>query len=107
MSAGAKISLDFDTLVQHAARVEQISADIGEASQAISSINLTGGAFGVLCNFLIAPAQIVTTVAGSLVRDCEHLMQRTGTQLRKTATEAGEREQELVSQLRAIQRGIG
>ena len=107
MSAVATISLDFDGLIQHAGRVEQIGADIAEASQAIGSMNLAGGAFGVLCNFLVAPAQIVTSVAGVMVRDCEELMQRTGTQLRKAAADGYEREQDFVAQLQAIEREIG
>jgi len=88
----ARIALDFDILTTQASKVDQVGDDIGLAAQAVRSMNLGGGAFGVLCSFLVPPAQLVTTVAGTMIADCESLLHRTGTQLRKAAADAQERE---------------
>ncbi|MFJ3394061.1 hypothetical protein [Leifsonia aquatica] len=106
MSSG-KIALDFDVLEFQASRVDQIGSDIGVAASAVRSMNLGGGAFGVLCGFLVAPALLVTTVAGTMIGDCEELMQRTGAQLRKAATDAQDRERDIARTLKSIEAGIG
>ena len=100
-----RIALDFEVLRYQASRVDLFGADIAEASAAVASMNLGGGAFGVLCNFLVLPAQVATTAAGEMIRDCEGLMRRAGTQLRKVAADAEEREQDFVATLKQIRIG--
>lgn len=102
-----RIALDFDVLTTQASKVDQIGDDIGLAASAVRSMNLGGGAFGVLCSFLVTPAQLVTTVAGTMIADCDELLHRAGTQLRKTAADAQEREQAIAQALKAIEAGIG
>jgi hypothetical protein len=101
-----KIALDFDVLQVQASKVDQIGGDIGVAASAVRSMNLSGGAFGVLCGFLVPPAQLVTTVAGTMINDCEELLHRTGTELRKAAAAGREREEDIARVLREIEAGI-
>jgi hypothetical protein len=101
------IALDFDILATQASKVDQIGSDIGLAASAIRSMHLGGGAFGVLCSFLVAPAQLVTTVAGTMIGDCEGLLERTGTQLRKAVDDGQERELEIAQALKAVEATIG
>lgn len=106
MNAGL-IALDFDILHTQASKVEQLGSDIGEASRAVQPMNLAGGAFGVLCNFLVLPAQVATSVAGTMIRDCEGVMQRAGSQLRKVTADAMEMEQAHIDLIRSIERDLG
>jgi hypothetical protein len=101
------IALDFDILSTQASKVDQIGDDIGLAVSAVRSIDLSGGAFGVMCSFLVAPAQLVTAVAGTMIADCEALLGRTGAQLRNAVSDAQEREREIAQALKAIEAGIG
>jgi hypothetical protein len=101
------IALDFDVLQVQASKLDQLGADIGQASSAVTSMNLAGGAFGVLCNFLVVPAQVAATVAGAMIQDCEGLMQRAGTQLRNVVADAEEREQDFSQIFRALERELG
>jgi hypothetical protein len=60
-----RIAIDLDVVESHARRVEALGADVQEAIDAAASMNVAGGAFGVLCSFLVPPALVVTTAARS------------------------------------------
>ena len=61
------IAIDTDTLRQHASGVERLAADAVEALSAVQSINLSGGAFGVLCSFCVPPVGIVSAAVGAAI----------------------------------------
>lgn len=50
MSGGFEV--DTEVLRRHSTRVRQVSGDLGTAQSAAGSVDLHGGAFGVLCSFL-------------------------------------------------------
>lgn len=102
-----RIAMDGDLLRYQATQVETIASDVAEAVSAARSLNLGGGAFGVLCSFLVPPAQLVSSAAAQLLQESEALLQRTGTQLRGAAKDVEDREADLAAQLRAIQGRLG
>jgi hypothetical protein len=104
MTAG--VSLDVDVLRHQASRVEQLGSEVAEASAAIASMNLGGGAFGVLCGFLVVPAAAAGGAARLMTDGCANLLQRAGTQLRHVVSDTEQREHDIAESLRAIERGI-
>ncbi|MFF2053469.1 hypothetical protein ACFVU2_17845 [Leifsonia sp. NPDC058194] len=101
-----RIAMDADLLRYQATQVDAIASDVAEASSAARTLNLGGGAFGVLCSFLVPPAQLVSAAAIQLLHESEALLHRTGTQLRSVAMDVEDREADLVRQLRTIERGL-
>jgi hypothetical protein len=81
------IAVDADLISTHAARVDTVAADIAVASDAAGSTNMGGGAFGVLCAFLVGPASIAASMAQSAIRAAEGMVQRSATELRGVATD--------------------
>lgn len=98
------VSIDAEQLRSHAAKVDGVGDQIGEAVAAVNSMDLAGGAFGVLCNFLVAPASVVTLAGASMIRDCEDLMRRTKAQLEAFAQEVEAHDQSVVDQLNKTRR---
>ena len=73
---GDRIALDFDVARQHAARVARVVSDVRMAQDAAGSLNLAGGAFGVMCSFLVPPAQLVSQVAVGTISSVSGLLSR-------------------------------
>lgn len=80
-----RIQIDADLLNAHAARVQQVAADISVASGAASSSNMGGGAFGVLCAFLVGPATLAASMAGSAISAAEGMVGRSAGEIRGVA----------------------
>ena len=76
-----RIAIDFELLSRHAARVEQVAGDVGVARSAAGSINLGGGAFGLMCNFLVLPTSVVSTMAQSALAAAEQMVQRSAREI--------------------------
>jgi hypothetical protein len=47
----------------HAGRVGQVADLARQARQAAAGMNLGGGAFGIMCNFLVTPLQLLSAPA--------------------------------------------
>jgi hypothetical protein len=97
------IAVDAELVVQHASRLGAVREGVAEAASAVGSVDLGGGAFGVLCSFLVPPAQLV---AGMIV-SADDMLDRTVDELRGFASDVEDRETTIVEQVRALQRGIG
>lgn len=101
-----QISIDADALQAHATRMEALAGDVAEAVSAIDSINLSGGAFGVMCSFLVPLVQPVSKSTASLIAEGEKLLGRTGTELRGAVSDWAQVEQDLTSAIQALHKGM-
>jgi len=102
-----RIARDVDLLRHQASKVEQIGDDIAEAASAARFLDLSGGAFGVLCSFLVPPAEAITAVAARMIDASEALMERTGTQLRGLADDGERFEQDVSDSVKALGSELG
>jgi hypothetical protein len=105
--AGQVIAVDAELVVQHASRLGAVREGVAEAASAVGSVDLGGGAFGVLCSFLVPPAQLVAGIAQSMIVSADDMLDRTVDELRGFASDVEDRETTIVEQVRALQRGIG
>lgn len=97
-----RIAWDVELLHDHARRVARIGDDVGEAAAAVRSLGLSGGAFGLLCSFLVPPATTISHVAARTIDGSEALMERTGVQLRGLAGDAEEFERDAAASLKSL-----
>lgn len=87
------IAVDTETVRMHAQRVGQIASDVRLAQDAAGSMNLGGGAFGVMCAFLVPPAQIVSSMAIGAIASAATMLEQSEEQLRGLADDFDEGEQ--------------
>ncbi len=78
----ARIRVDPEVVSYHAARIERTAADAHLAVTAAQSMNVGGGAFGLLCSFLVAPAMVTTEAAKLALVSVEDVISRSATVLR-------------------------
>ncbi|MBN9177609.1 MAG: hypothetical protein J0I43_09620 [Microbacterium sp.] len=97
-----RIAIDRDLIVSHAARVEQVASDIKVARDAASSTNMGGGAFGVLCSFLVAPATVAAAMAGNAISSAEGMVRRSATEVRGVATDMAAFEDAALAAIKAL-----
>lgn len=102
-----KIAIDHDLITSHAARVEQVASDISVARDAASSTNMGGGAFGVMCSFLVAPATIAASMAGSAISAAEGMVRRSATEIRGVSTDMAAFEADVVAAINSIETTLG
>ena len=102
-----KISIDPDRLRTHAGRVEQVAGDVGVARDAAGSINLGGGAFGLMCSFLVAPTSIVSTMAQAALASAESMVQRSAREVRGVATDFEANEDDIEQQIGRLHAELG
>jgi hypothetical protein len=76
------IAVDFDVLTAHAARVEQVASAVGLGAQAASSLNLGGGAFGLMCAFMVPPIELVSTMAQRAIASAQQMVSRSAVGVR-------------------------
>lgn len=98
-----QIALDFDTGRQHAARVGTVIDGVRLAENAASSLNLGGGAFGVMCSFLVTPATLISDVAIGTISSAAAMLERAQTELRGMVADFEEQEQDFAGRYRQIQ----
>ena len=84
----AEIAVDAEILLAHAGRVEQVAADVHEGLSAAASTDLAGGAFGVLCGFLMVPATAASFAGRSAISSAEQLVSRAAGQVRGWSADA-------------------
>lgn len=100
--AGPVIAIDRELLRTHASRVHTVQTAVAEAASAARSADLAGGAFGILCAFLVPPTTLVTGIAESMITAAATMLERTSNELRSIATDVDTREEDIASQLRAL-----
>lgn len=77
-----QIRVDPEVVSYHAGRIERTAADAHLAVTAAQSMNVGGGAFGLLCSFLVAPAMVTTEAAKLTLVSVEDVISRSATVLR-------------------------
>lgn len=83
--SGEQIEVDPQALRDQAREVESLAGAVDQASEAAASMNLAGGAFGVMCAFLVPPAISITGIARGALRDASELLRREADALRDLA----------------------
>lgn len=71
----AEIRVDADVMLQHASRMQQLAQDAAEAAAAIQSINLGGGAFGLLCAWMVPPVAMVSGAVAEHISGAEGVLE--------------------------------
>ena len=99
-----QIAVDADLLRTHAVRVEQGGAEVKVGADAAGSVDLGGGAFGVLCGFLVLPAQLVSFAGQSVVSSAGQLVDRAAVQVRGWAGDVEEQEQQIAQEIARLER---
>jgi len=101
------IAVDQDLITSHAARVEVVASDVGVARDAAGSTNMGGGAFGVLCAFLVPPASLAASMAQQAIGAAEGMLRRSATELRGVGTDMAAFEDDVVQAVGALEQGLG
>jgi len=104
--SGGDIRVDADLLHEHAARMEQLSGDAAQALSALQSMNLSGGAFGLLCSWMVPPFAMASDAVGSAIRAGEDVIERTGEAVRGMASDFREFEESVVDTVRSLEQGL-
>ncbi|MFT8636429.1 MAG: hypothetical protein ABF811_00505 [Pseudoclavibacter sp.] len=97
-----EIRADPDILRGHARGVSVLAEDLDDALAAAQSVNLGGGAFGVLCAFLVPPAGLASSMAVASLRSAGSMLRRAAAEVNGWADDADETESQIVSDIRAI-----
>jgi len=101
------IAADLDIIRAQAQQVEAIRSDVAAARSNAGSVNLAGGAFGVMCSFLVPPAMLFSQVALSAIDAADQLLGRTATELQGFATDVEESEAQIVAAITTLQKDLG
>ncbi|QAY60101.1 hypothetical protein ET475_08930 [Microbacterium protaetiae] len=102
-----KIAIGHDLIFAHAARVRQVSSDIQVARDAATATNMSGGAFGVMCAFLVPPATIAASACSTVISSAQGLVDRSATEIRGVADDMAAFEDDLVASIRQIEQTLG
>lgn len=102
-----RIAIDQDLIISHAARVRQVASDISVARDAASATNMSGGAFGVMCAFLVPPASMVAQVTSGAITAAQRLVERSAVEVRGVADDMAAFEQTAVDDLRTLEGQVG
>jgi hypothetical protein len=101
------ISVDLDRFRQHAALVDSLVDDVSAAMSVLRGGDLLPGAFGILCAFLVPPSLAMSTAATGMLGADQSLLIRTAGQLRATAQQWEQYEDDTVATLRSLENGLG
>ncbi|MGX5694884.1 type VII secretion target [Agromyces soli] len=101
-----RIAVDFDVVRQHATRVEYVAAQISTARDAAASMNMGGGAFGLMCAFLVPPATAISSLATSTVAAAEAMVERSAREVRGMAGDFESLEERLVAEVRRLEASL-
>ncbi|OZD55570.1 hypothetical protein CH252_06865 [Rhodococcus sp. 06-1477-1B] len=105
--SGGDIRVDVELLHQHAGLVDQLASDAAQALSAVQSINLSGGAFGLLCAWMVPPVGMVSQAVGSAIQEGSQTIERTASQIRDAAGDFQRYEESVVDVVRSLERGLG
>jgi hypothetical protein len=96
------IAVDTETVRRHAQRVGQVASDVRLAENAAGSMNVGGGAFGVMCAFLVPPAQLVSSIAIGAISAAATMLEQSEEQLRGLADDFDESEQRQIDTINGL-----
>ncbi len=102
-----KIAVDAELIHTHAGRVERVAAEVAEARQAAAATNMGGGAFGLICAFLVPPATLAASMAASAIGAAEGMLERSAREIRGVAEDLAAVEDDIVQAVRALEKGLG
>lgn len=100
--AAERITVDADLVSAHASRVIAVSSGVAAAADAAGSANVGGGAFGVLCAFLVGPAAVATSMAQQAIRSAEGMLERSAREVRGVAADLDAYEDDVVRVVSAL-----
>lgn len=101
--SGERIAIDADTLLAHRRRLEQIGAQVDVARDAAGSVHLGGGAFGLMCAFMVPPLQAVQDAAQSSIAQVASSLARAGSEIAAAAADLGAADEYAVDAYRSLQ----
>lgn len=101
-----RLTIDTEVLLRHAARVDQVAADVGVAKDAAGSVNLGGGAFGLMCSFLVPPLDAVSNAARSALAAADGMVARSAREVRGMAGDFDSLEDGIGENLRNYRREL-
>ncbi|QCQ17194.1 hypothetical protein [Microbacterium sp. RG1] len=101
------IKVDADIMLQHASRMQQLAQDAAEAAAAIQSINLGGGAFGLLCAWMVPPVAVVSGAVAEHINGAEGVLERTGNAMRAVVRDFEGYEDAVAQAARSIEGRLG
>lgn len=96
------IAVDTETVRRHAQRVAQVASDVRLAEGAARSLNVGRDAFGVMCAFLVPPAQFVSSIATGAISAAATMLELSDEQLRGLANDFDEGEQRQIDTIDAL-----
>lgn len=100
-----RIAIDFDLLSAHAGRVDLVAADVRMAQEAANSTDIGGGAFGLMCSFMVPPVQLVATLARGTIAAAAGMIDRSAEEIRGVASDFAAYEEYAEKEFRGIQQG--
>jgi hypothetical protein len=107
MSAVAdQIAVDPDHLRAHADRICEIRDDVLLAAEAAASTDMAGGAFGVMCSFMVPAALATTHAAHESIVSAADLLGRACERVRGWADDADETESAQCGEVSGLQSGV-
>lgn len=101
-----QISIDSDALRAHARKVAQLADDVSTATNAIASINLSGGAFGLMCAWMVAPATVASNIVGSHIKETRSVLDRTSGAVSDTARTFDASEEQIIDAITQLDRAL-
>jgi hypothetical protein len=101
------ITVDPVALRGQAAEVDALAGAVDQASSAAASMNLGGGAFGLMCAFLVPPAVAVTSIARTSLRDASEMLRREADALRDLADDVEAFEEWTSAELTGLESEMG
>jgi len=101
-----EIAVDQTELRSEAGKIDAVASAIGTARDAVASMNLGGGAFGIMCAFLVPFAQAATDAADEALQTTAAMVNREADALRDTADDFEATEEAIVQDLHDIGRDV-
>ncbi|CAN5303128.1 hypothetical protein BH11ACT3_BH11ACT3_12400 [soil metagenome] len=100
------IVIDPELLQAHAAKVEQVAADVRVAVQAATETMLSAGAFGLMCSWMIPPFLATAGTATGVLNSTASALDRSAREIRAVVADFDDYEQTVSATLRDLHSGL-
>lgn len=97
------IRVDPDRIMQHASRVEAAAGRIQTAVSAASSMNMSGGAFGLMCAFMVPAATLASSMARGALQSSQQMLEESARELRGALRDIEAGEERVIEAVRALE----
>lgn len=94
-----RITIDADVISTHVSHLRTVHDGVALAQDAAGSVDLGGGAFGIMCSFMVAPAQIVQSMAQGAIGSAADMVDRSITEIQGVASDFAALEHALKTEL--------